>query len=36
MYAVVFSFGGIPLIYMGDELAMPERSGVGGRPGARA
>ena len=22
MYAVVFSFGGIPLIYMGDELAM--------------
>ena len=23
MYAVVFSFGGIPLIYMGDELAMP-------------
>jgi amylosucrase len=23
MYAVVFSFGGIPLIYMGDELALP-------------
>jgi amylosucrase len=23
MYAIVFSFGGIPLIYMGDELAMP-------------
>ena len=22
MYAVVFSFGGIPLIYMGDELAV--------------
>ena len=23
MYAVVFSFGGIPLIYMGDEIALP-------------
>jgi amylosucrase len=23
LYAVVFSFGGIPLIYMGDELALP-------------
>jgi amylosucrase len=23
MYAIVFSFGGIPLIYMGDELALP-------------
>ena len=27
MYAVVFSFGGIPLIYMGDELAMPNDPG---------
>ena len=23
MYAVVFSFGGIPLLYMGDEIALP-------------
>jgi amylosucrase len=23
MYAIAFSFGGLPLIYMGDELAMP-------------
>jgi amylosucrase len=27
MYAVVFSFGGIPLIYMGDELALPNDPG---------
>jgi amylosucrase len=27
MYAVVFSVGGIPLIYMGDELAMPNDPG---------
>ncbi len=27
LYAVVFSFGGIPLIYMGDELAMPNDPG---------
>jgi amylosucrase len=27
MYAVVFSMGGIPLIYMGDELAMPNDPG---------
>jgi amylosucrase len=27
MYAVVFSFGGIPLVYMGDELAMPNDPG---------
>jgi amylosucrase len=27
MYAVVFSFGGIPLIYMGDELALRSDSG---------
>jgi len=27
MYAVVFSFGGIPLIYMGDELATPNDPG---------
>ena len=30
MYAVVFSFGGIPLIYMGDELALPQRPPLGG------
>jgi amylosucrase len=27
LYAVVFSFGGIPLIYMGDELALPNDPG---------
>ena len=27
MYAVAFSFGGIPLIYMGDELAMRNDTG---------
>jgi amylosucrase len=27
MYAVAFSFGGIPLIYMGDELALPNDAG---------
>ena len=27
MYAVVFSFGGLPLIYMGDELALRSDSG---------
>jgi amylosucrase len=32
MYAVVFSFGGIPLIYMGDELAMPNDPGWAGDP----
>ena len=33
LYAVVFSFGGIPLIYMGDELAMTNDPGWAGQPG---
>ncbi len=33
LYAVVFSFGGIPLIYMGDELAMTNDPGWAGDPG---
>ncbi len=33
LYAVVFSFGGIPLIYMGDELALPNDPGWAGDPG---
>ena len=32
MYAVAFSFGGIPLIYMGDELAMRSDPGWAGDP----
>ena len=32
MYAVAFSFGGIPLIYMGDELAMRNDPGWAGDP----
>ena len=32
MYAVVFSFGGIPLIYMGDELALRNDTGWAGDP----
>ncbi len=32
MYAVVFSFGGIPLIYMGDELAMCSDAGWAADP----
>jgi amylosucrase len=32
MYAVVFSFGGIPLIYMGDELALPNDPGWAADP----
>ena len=32
MYAVVFSFGGIPLIYMGDELALRNDPGWAGEP----
>jgi amylosucrase len=32
MYAVVFSFGGIPLIYMGDELALPNDPEWAGDP----
>ena len=33
LYAVVFSFGGIPLIYMGDELALTNDPGWAGDPG---
>ena len=33
LYAVVFSFGGIPLIYMGDELALTNDRGWAGDPG---
>ncbi|HEY1918246.1 MAG TPA: amylosucrase [Streptosporangiaceae bacterium] len=33
MYAVAFSFGGIPLIYMGDELALRNDSGWADDPG---
>ncbi len=33
LYAVVFSFGGIPLVYMGDELAMMNDPGWAGDPG---
>jgi amylosucrase len=33
LYAVVFSFGGIPLIYMGDELALPNDPGWADDPG---
>ena len=32
MYAIAFSFGGIPLIYMGDELAMRSDAGWAGDP----
>jgi amylosucrase len=32
MYAIVFSFGGLPLIYMGDELAMPSDPGWAADP----
>ena len=32
MYAIAFSFGGIPLIYMGDELAMCSDAGYTGDP----
>jgi amylosucrase len=32
MYAVVFSFGGIPLIYMGDELALRSDASWAGEP----
>ena len=32
MYAVAFSFGGIPLIYMGDELALRNDTGWAGDP----
>ena len=32
MYAIAFSFGGIPLIYMGDELAMRSDPGWAGDP----
>ena len=32
MYAIAFSFGGIPLIYMGDELAMRNDPGWAGDP----
>ena len=32
LYAVVFSFGGIPLIYMGDELALRNDPGWAGDP----
>jgi amylosucrase len=33
LYAVVFSFGGIPLVYMGDELALPNDPGWADDPG---
>ena len=32
MYAIVFSFGGIPLIYMGDELALRNDPGWAADP----
>ncbi len=32
MYAVAFSFGGIPLIYMGDELALRSDAGWAANP----
>ena len=32
---VVYSFGGIPLLYMGDELALRNDPAMGRRPGAR-
>lgn len=32
LYSVVFSFGGIPLIYMGDELALVNDAGWAGDP----
>jgi glycosidase len=36
MYAVAFSFGGIPLIYTGDELALRNDGGWAARPSAGA
>ena len=36
LHAVAFAHGGLPLIYMGDELGLLQRPGVGGRRGARA
>jgi amylosucrase len=36
MYAVAFSFGGIPLIYMGDELGLRNDRGWAGDPGHAA
>ncbi|MEO7286722.1 MAG: alpha-amylase, partial [Jatrophihabitantaceae bacterium] len=33
MYSVAFSFGGIPLVYMGDELAMMNDLGFADEPG---
>ena len=35
MYAVVFSFGGIPLLYMGDEIALPNDPCWAADPGTR-
>ena len=35
LYRVVFAYGGIPLLYMGDELGAAQRPALGRRPRAR-